>query len=611
MAKDSLPDDLGGAEPSEDGAELHTGAQSSSAEHVALQAARADPILAAKAGAYFDSQARMIAVQTEHLHEQRGLLVACLRLKRQSERLRILSQFFIMLAVMIIAAYLLLMVHDALTARSVIVEPFDTAPAMEAQGLSGKVVAGGLLDALTHMQRATQSTVAKRDLANSWSNDIKVEVPETGISIGEIDRLLKRRLGHDVHIGGDLVQTPAGLELTVRGDGIEPKTLTGPPTDLRALIASAGEYVYGQTQPALFALYLARAGRTAETIAFAKQALVTAPRAERPFLLNAWAQALADQGAPVAQILSLERAALALKPDYWTTYANAISDTRSLPDEEAAWRLGETMRHAAGGRPGAAPELAYGTWDLLTGNLLAARAALIADADQHQGVGSVTGTAAPAIAGFDIQLHDLDDAKLQLATFDLQDPYVAAAAHYIRAGLAEAAGDPKAALAEYQAWAQANADPAISQGDQSYHCALAAAQLQANLPGLAEASAKAGGNFVDCARVHADILDQQGNWAAAQRAYAAALALAPDLPEADLSWGLALARHNDLAGAVQHLAAAHRHGPHWADPLKAWGDVLARMGRPGQARAKYTEALQYAPAWQELRQALAAVNQRA
>jgi hypothetical protein len=37
--------------------------------------------------------------------------------------------------------------------------------------------------------------------------------------------------------------------------------------------------------------------------------------------------------------------------------------------------------------------------------------------------------------------------------------------------------------------------------------------------------------------------------------------------------------------------------PHWADPLKAWGDVLAKQGKTRDARAKYEEALKYAPNW--------------
>ena len=66
---------------------------------------------------------------------------------------------------------------------------------------------------------------------------------------------------------------------------------------------------------------------------------------------------------------------------------------------------------------------------------------------------------------------------------------------------------------------------------------------------------------------------------------------------------MALASHGDFAGAIAKLTAANQHGPHWADPLKAWGDVLARQGRWKEALAKYDAALKYAPAWAELHQA--------
>jgi len=65
--------------------------------------------------------------------------------------------------------------------------------------------------------------------------------------------------------------------------------------------------------------------------------------------------------------------------------------------------------------------------------------------------------------------------------------------------------------------------------------------------------------------------------------------------------GLALARHDDLAGAEAKLQAAHERGPNWADPLKAWGDVLAREGRTQQALAKYDQALKLSPNWTQLK----------
>jgi tetratricopeptide (TPR) repeat protein len=97
----------------------------------------------------------------------------------------------------------------------------------------------------------------------------------------------------------------------------------------------------------------------------------------------------------------------------------------------------------------------------------------------------------------------------------------------------------------------------------------------------------------------------RGDWAGAQRAYAAAVGLASDLPAARYSWGQALARHGLLSAAQAKFAPANQRGPHWADPLKAWGDALAAQGRWKEARAKYDQALAYAPVWRALRAARA------
>ena len=57
----------------------------------------------------------------------------------------------------------------------------------------------------------------------------------------------------------------------------------------------------------------------------------------------------------------------------------------------------------------------------------------------------------------------------------------------------------------------------------------------------------------------------------------------------------------DLDGAAAKFEDANQKGPHWADPLKAWGDVLAKQGKTKEELAKYDEALKYAPNWKQLK----------
>ena len=89
--------------------------------------------------------------------------------------------------------------------------------------------------------------------------------------------MLKERYGHDVHIEGDLVETPTGgLALTVRGSGVPASTFEGSATELRKLTTQAAEYVYSKSQPARWAYYLQDAGRSEEAIAFCRTAFGSA-----------------------------------------------------------------------------------------------------------------------------------------------------------------------------------------------------------------------------------------------------------------------------------------------------------------------------------------------
>ena len=580
---------------------------------LAEEQAKHDPEVARAAAQFLRDQSDLLKTQSAEIEEQRPLRLSHLRhqsqegkLRRFGQRIRNGMQVFTALLFTVIGVGLCVMVYDAFAARSVVVNAFDTPPALAAQGLSGRVVAGGLLDELTRLQADTRSSAAKRNLSNAWTGDIKVEVPETGLSLGDLDRMLKARFGHDLHIQGDLVQTDAGgLALTVRGDGLLPKVFTGEPGDLDKLTAQAAEYIYGQAEPALFATYLVNAGRNADAVAFAKTAYATTSAEDRPHLLNEWADALANTGATPQATLPLYREALKQKPDYWDGYENVMNDQWLLGDEEGAWRTGEAMSRAAGGRPGRASELDYQNQDVLTWNLQVWRAALVADAAAHQGVGVGLAAAGPSIADIDVRLHDPADAEFQLQTAqgDAKDPTIAALTHFVHGRLATEAGDGLQAAAEMEAFAAAFANPVVSSNYAGYLCWIAPAEELAGHPDKADAALKAGGRYVDCYRFRGDILDHRGDWAGAQKAYAAAVAIAPDLPAGDYSWGVALARHGDLAGAIAKLTAANQRGPHWADPLKAWGDVLARQGHWKDALAKYDAALKFAPAWAELHKA--------
>lgn len=577
---------------------------------IAADHAKYDPEVARAAAEFLRDQSRFLLAQTEELHEQRGVRLQLLedqvrdgKLRTFAQHMRNGLQVFVALILTGIGVGLALMLIDAFKSQSVIVEPFDAPPALAQRGLMGKVVAGGLLDALTRLQQSTRSSAAQRNLANAWTNDIKVEVPETGVSISDIERALKTRFGHDIHIDGDLVLTDSGgLALTVRGDSVSPKTFEGGASDLGKLTTEAAEYVFGQSQPALYATYLSNADRDADAVAFVKQAYATAGAADRPYLLNLWGISLQNLGRDPRATLPLFDEAIKQNPEFWVAHANIMNVDQMVGDEEGTWREGQSMFAKAGGRPGRAKELDYGNLDLVAWNLLAWRDGIVDDEKAHGGIWSGSSIAGGQIADIDQRLHEPAAAELALQTMpaDSRDPTIPAMTHFVHGRMAADVGDTKKAAAEMESFAVDFANPIVSSNYAGYSCWIAPAEEAAGRPDKADAVLKSAGRYVDCYRFRADILDHRGDWAGAQKAYAAAVGIAPDLPAAYYSWGVALVRHGDLSGAEARLAAAHARGPNWADPLKAWGDVLAREGRWKDALAKYNEALRNAPSWAAL-----------
>src|ERR1700685_3329358 len=208
---------------------------------LAAEAAKSDPELAQEASAYFRKQSHLVEIQTEHLHEQRAVNLQLLKLKRLGERLRVGLQVFLILVASAIGIGAIMMVRDAVESRVVVIDEIDIAPNVSAQVPSGKIVAAGLLDVLTRIQAASRSGAEHRSLASAWSNDIAIAVPETGISIGQLERTMTASFGRDQHIDGDLVQSESGgVALTVRGTGILPKTFSDEARHLDKLLTQAG-----------------------------------------------------------------------------------------------------------------------------------------------------------------------------------------------------------------------------------------------------------------------------------------------------------------------------------------------------------------------------------
>jgi tetratricopeptide (TPR) repeat protein len=582
--------------------------------------------VARKTEIYLEKQAQLLETQNQHLKDEHALRLASLRhrigeqaLRRQGMKVRVVAQYIFASLGALLCVGAVVMVYDAFHSRKVIIDPFEIAPGLNAPISSGKIVAEELLDRLTQLQSGTRTSAQKRGLSSAWANEISIQVPQTGVSIGQIEKFLKARFGHDQHIDGDLVKADTeGVVLTVRGTGILAKSFTDAAGHIEAAVNAAAEYIYGESEPGLFAKYLSDIGRNDEAIAFAKAHLSKASVAEQPVLLNYWANAITFKALPNAnsEALSLYQEAVHISPDYWIGYNNSLLALSNLGREEELVQLAQQMMKIAGGRPGRAPDEMYQPYDSAVFNLEAERRGALADMASTDG-GTLTaqsGAEGLSVALLDVLLHDVATARLRFQTtvWDKKSHPDAANAAMAQAFLEKELDNLPAAAERWDEFALLYADPVVATNIAAAICSAAPIYEKTGQPQKADAALRAVGalTLVDCYRYKADVLDMRGNWAGAQEWYIKAVKLAPSLPGGYYSLGLALAKHGDLPAAIEQLRLANLRGPNWADPLKAWGDLLAKERHGKEGLAKYDEALKHAPNWKELKESREALAQK-
>jgi hypothetical protein len=623
MAADDEGEEQAGGEGEEyraqRGAGLGASGDDPAAMAVALAAAmglgRTDPAMAAGVLDYLTRQSRLIDLRIAQfdedkslIEEERRLAIGAAKRKRFADRMKYGLQVSGALAAALIGLGVLILLGDAFTSKSVVVDAFDTPPAMAAaSGLTGKVVASAVLDRLQQLQDATRAATKGLKTKSAWSSDIKVQAPGTGVSIGDVERLLRERFGHDVHIGGDLVRTDAGgLALTVRGDGVPARTFEGSASELDKLAGAAAEYVYGRSQPYQYAIYLAGNHRDDDAIAFLPGAFARSTgNDERAALANAWGSALTGSN---RSDLAIDKflLAMALAPPNWKSWGNLVWSVRLARGEEAAWGEGRLMLRAVAKTPrsGGLEKRFLSGPATATMDMPLKLAAYLDDAAHNGGAGAQINIDGPAIADVHWLMHDPVSARRYMALGDPQNPITKAEA-LLLAGYADLdRGDSATAIAPLEGfWAAWQADPSLRNVYPDTPCFLGLAYGLAGRLAEAQAVFDRFGAWSRCAALHGDVLEHAGDLAGAERVWARGIAIAPDLGWIYLHRGVSALNRGDLPAAAADLAAANARAPHWADPLKVWGDLLARQGRWKTALAKYDAALAYAPAWSELHQA--------
>jgi tetratricopeptide (TPR) repeat protein len=600
---------LGGEPESADGA-LPTGDADPVAVALALQAARNDAELSRTAGEYLAAQRALVRLQIKHFDEERKLAIAAAKRKRLSDRLRIAIQGFVVLVAVGALLGLAAMFWDARTDRGIRIEAFEVPPELADRGLTGEVVARKLLDRVTQMDRDSTTVRAASSFESNWGKDIKVEVPETGVSIGDISRWIHETFGHATRVGGEVYRTNAGLTVSVRVSHDPAIETSGTEEQLPALIQEAATRVYARTQPYRYGFWLTVQGQRDEADSVYRTLYAEGNRIDRIWALHGLAN---DQESP-DKSTEIEKRVLAEDPHFMLAALNLASSEWDLGHEPLALskyesaiadeRGYEDRTLSSGGRE-LMLAMAKQDRDVLQGDYQAADQAATSELEDSVLPGNWRTQERMRRAAILIQLHDPSQAAGLLELVPAASiPRNQVRVGEIRSRLAAEHGDWPAALLEIQ-------KPIATDRD------AIANWLRMRDPGfLADVYAHTGRNTdadqllaslaadnYDGWRARGRVGGLRGDYAGGDKAFAQAVQLAPSFAPAYNDWGNLLYAKGDLAGAIARYRDANRHARHWADPLKAWGDVLAKQGQTKQALAKYDEALKYAGNWAALRAA--------
>jgi tetratricopeptide (TPR) repeat protein len=500
-------------------------------------------------------------------------------------------------------------VWSAATSRAVVVEAFDTPPALVERGLTPQVMAGMMQDAIGVIQAANVEAAKNRSVDNAWTNDIKVQVPNAGVSIGDIDRLLRARFGSETHISGSVVRNlDKTISLAVRATGVPPKTFTGPEASLPQLVSQAADYVYGRFEPALFAQFLLTNRTPAETIAFVDEALPRAAPEDRGDLSARAATALSLKG-DTHRALRKYREAITFDPYTWRAWANYVGEVYVGLGEERGVAVGRQLLRRIAEAP-ADRKPANNDLSVLQNYqpLVQDWTGLLQDTNASRDAAGgrnllVSGSALVGNAITETYRHDEAVAMRTLAVAEPSQER-AAAALLIQGWSRLDHGDAAGAIAPLERfnamWAASENLRYTYEGQPCY-----LGQAYGIVGRLAEAQAVFDkiGKWMACYTAAADVSAAHDDGRTVDRAFARAVALAPSMPLAYQHWGLALANRGDFPRAEAMFHKANETGPNWADPLKSLGDMAVRRSDWQAAVSLYDRAAPLAPGWPELAQA--------
>ena len=556
----------------------------------------------AAAQVLLEKQAFLIDADLEHRRLQIG-----------GERLKRIVWFVLALLAGAILLGSLYAIGAATQSRAFVMEPLRVPPALVQRGVDGTVLASRLVDDLRSLEAGTDSVRAPSSYSSSWEEDVRIAIPQTGISLGEAWRYLRDWLGNDTKVQGEAFATETGLGLTVRTSTMPGRTFTGAPADLDRLVRQAALALYKDTQPYRYGIYMYYQGELGEAASAYRLAIGRGGR-ESAWGHRGMGLLLREQNR-FAEAAEQHRAALRAMPNHPATLYVLAQELQSMGRFEEAldtWaqvipRLEEDDADdlQPEGRlamlEGARGALATLRRDSQAAALSAARTGTIG------GGRSASDWKRVATAGYLVLLHDWDRAARFIAgvrlnpSGQLADAAATDGYYYLLASLEAARGDPERALAAFrrvgeQPGSRGRRPPtAEDRATLGYYMAVAG-----DAKGGERVAAATDPACYPCLIRRSEIAILKRDWRAAERLADEAARQGPSLPDAYYHNGRQLLARGNIDGAIRQFEEAHRRGPRWAEPLKAKADALVRQRRLPDALRTFEQAADRAPRWAAL-----------
>ena len=574
------------------------------AEDIAAAPETADPaaLSLALSGASREEADAFLRDQRHHLHEQLNQI----HLDIWEKKLGVLLRLATLCVGLAVASGLSLLIWQAAHSDGLRVEAFSVPPAMAERGLTGQVVAARVIDRLGELQSQTNTSRPARSYSNAWGDKaIKLEIPEAGISLDELDSWLREKVGHETLLTGEVVRTETGVTLTARAGEGGAVRVSGPEADMDTLTGKLAEAIYRLTQPYRYAIYLMRhEGRAADALPiFRDLALHGAPE-ERRWSYGMWASAAESATGDHETGLFLYEQARDADPDAMQPLLPLSTDLYRFGRVEEALKIRKDYlaKLNSNGAAAGARLLAQSTLDMTMGDY---RNGLLIIADLVRK--GLPGLSRSALLGPQIEnqtnLHELTAARASSAEYQIGVEADETRLGRYRMMISIALNDWRDVLAHQEEVATRLKSNPHNRNDVLVNLAMPLALAQAHMGDYAAAARSIAPSSIDCYPcliARAQIAELAGQHARADLWFNRAREAGPSLPFAFEEQGKVFLERGQPGEAITQFTIAGQKSPHFADPLEGWGEALMAKNQSHLALAKFAEAEKYAPNWGRL-----------